>query len=343
MAAVVEAVARRPVLVGGGERAVTRGGGGTSERRARTTREARTAEGATRGVQRPMATKEPSYQPPPSLVVAGWVEGIADYERRGSSAPTALGVLDTGTRTRSGTVQGGLDFNWTRTSASWLDQMVLGIVASRSSAKLDINYGASATLEGWGIGAYWMGVTGPWSVDAVTKLDYCHYNPTSGLPPIPGVPTDFFFTNYTTAGNLNYRIPLGWTTSFIEPTVGLMYVRTDADLAILNRATGDLLRLQGGVRLGSTWEWWNGVSVLGMVKLLAYSNVHVSGLAIEAPALGGFGQVWPARQMRASCAEKWMARSTLGWGLVLPPRETAVRFGNEYFAAGGKLGLRKAF
>ena len=75
-----------------------------------------------------MATKEPNYQPPPSLVVAGWVEGVADYERRGSSTPTALGVLDTGTRTRSGTVQGGLDFNWTRTSASWLDQMVFGIV-----------------------------------------------------------------------------------------------------------------------------------------------------------------------------------------------------------------------
>ena len=93
---------------GGGERAGTGGGRGTTERRARTTREARTAEGAaTRGVQRPMATKERRYQPPTSLVVAGWVEGIADYERRGSSTPTALGVLDTGTRMQSGTVQGG--------------------------------------------------------------------------------------------------------------------------------------------------------------------------------------------------------------------------------------------
>ena len=179
-------------------------------------------------MQRPMATKERRYQPPTSLVVAGWVEGIADYERRGSSTPTALGVLDTGTRMQSGTVQGGLDFNWTRTNVPWLDQMVLGIVASRSSAKLDINYGASATLEGWGIGAYWMGVTGPWSLDAVTKLDYFNYTPTGGTPPVPGIPSDFFFTNHTTAANLNYRIPMGWTTSFIEPTVGVMYVRTDA-------------------------------------------------------------------------------------------------------------------
>ena len=295
-------------------------------------------------MQRPMATKEPNYQPPPSLVVAGWVEGVADYERRGSSTPTALGVLDTGTRTRSGTVQGGLDFNWTRTSASWLDQMVFGIVASRSSAKLDINYGASATLEGWGIGAYWMGVTGPWSVDAVAKLDYFNYTPTGGAPPVPGIPSDLFFTNYTTAGNLNYRIPLGWTTSFIEPTVGALYVRTDADLAILNRATGDLLRLQGGARLGTTWEWWNGVSVLGMVKLLAYSNVHVSGIAIEAPALGGFGPglAGPTDEGKLRGEVDGSLDFGLGAGYFLRA-ETAVRFGNEYFAAGGKLGLRKAF
>ena len=337
--------ARRPVLVGAANVPLPAVEGGTTERRARTTREARTAEGAaTRGVQRPMATKEPSYQPPPSLVVAGWVEGIADYERRGSSTPTALGVLDTGTRTRSGTVQGGLDFNWTRTSASWLDQMVLGIVASRSSAKLDINYGASATLEGWGIGAYWMGVTGPWSVDAVAKLDYFNYTPTGGAPPVPGIPSDLFFTNYTTAGNLNYRIPLGWTTSFIEPTIGVLYVRTDADLAILNRATGDLLRLQGGARLGTTWEWWNGVSVLGMVKLLAYSNVHVSGIAIEAPALGGFGPglAGPTDEGKLRGEVDGSLDFGLGAGYFLRA-ETAVRFGNEYFAAGGKLGLRKAF
>ena len=330
---------------GGGERAGTGGGRGTTERRARTTREARTAEGAaTRGVQRPMATKERRYQPPTSLVVAGWVEGIADYERRGSSTPTALGVLDTGTRMQSGTVQGGLDFNWTRTNVPWLDQMVLGIVASRSSAKLDINYGASATLEGWGIGAYWMGVTGPWSLDAVTKLDYFNYTPTGGTPPVPGIPSDFFFTNHTTAANLNYRIPMGWTTSFIEPTVGVMYVRTDADLGILNRATGDLLRLQGGARLGSTWDWWNGVSVLGMVKLLAYSNVHVSGLAVVAPALGGFGPGLASSTDEGKLRGEVEGSLTFGLGAGYSLNaETAVRFGSEYFAAGGKLGLRKAF
>ena len=343
-AAAAVAVARRPVLVGAANVPLPAVEGG--HRRGAPGPHARPGlpRGATRGVQRPMATKEPNYQPPPSLVVAGWVEGVADYERRGSSTPTALGVLDTGTRTRSGTVQGGLDFNWTRTSASWLDQMVLGIVASRSSAKLDINYGASATLEGWGIGAYWMGVTGPWSVDAVAKLDYFNYTPTGGAPPVPGIPSDLFFTNYTTAGNLNYRIPLGWTTSFIEPTVGVLYVRTDADLAILNRATGDLLRLQGGARLGTTWEWWNGVSVLGMVKLLAYSNVHVSGIAIEAPALGGFGPglAGPTDEGKLRGEVDGSLDFGLGAGYFLRA-ETAVRFGNEYFAAGGKLGLRKAF
>lgn len=297
-------------------------------------------------MQRPVVTKGPIYQPPPSLVVAGWVDGIIDYERRGSStAGPALGTtLDTGTRTRTGAVQGGIDFTWNRTSALWLDQLVLGIVASRSSSRIDINYGAAGTLEGWGIGAYGMGVTGPWSLDVVTKLDYFNYTPTAGLPPVPGVPSDFFITNYTTAANLNYRIPLGWTTSFVEPTVGIIYVRSDEDLAILNRATGDLFRVQGGARLGSTWYWWNGVSVLGTVKLLAYSDVHVSGIAIDAPALGGFGPGLASSTDQGKLRGEVDGSLTFGLAAGYSLRaETALRFGNEYFAAGGKLGLRKAF
>ena len=124
----------------------------------------------------------------------------------------------------------------------------------------------------------------------------------------------------------------------------MTYVRTDADLAILNRATGDLLRLQGGARLGTTWDLWNGVSVLGMVKLLAYSNVHVSGLAIEAAALGGFGPglASPTDEGKLRGEVDGSLDFGLGAGYFLRA-ETAVRFGNEYFAAGGKLGLRKAF
>ena len=150
------------------------------------------------------------YQP--TLVVAGWATSIADYERRGSQTPTPAGFIDSGTKTRTGAVQGGLDFTWNRPSFSWLDQMVLGVVASRSSSSIDINFGASGHLEGWGVGAYWMGVTGPWSLDVVTKLDYFNYTPTGGLAPVPGIPSDFFITNYTGAGNLNYRIPMGWTS-----------------------------------------------------------------------------------------------------------------------------------
>jgi hypothetical protein len=291
-----------------------------------------------------MVTKDglgqPYYQLP-SLVVAGWAQGLVDWERRGSHTPTAVGVLDTGTRTRSGTVQGGLDFTW-RSSVPWLDTMVLGIVASRSSANIDINYGATGNLQGWGVGGYWMGVTGPWSVDVLAKLDYFNYVPTAGLPPVPGIPSDFFLTNYTAAGNLNYRIPLGWA-SFIEPTVGVIYVRTDHDMAILNLAHGELVRVQGGARVGTTW-FWNGVSVLGTLKLLAYSNVSVQGITVLAPTLGGFGAglAGPTDQGKLRGDVTGSLNFGLGAGYSVLA-EGSVRFGTEYLATGAKLGLRKEF
>ena len=129
---------------------------------------------------------------------------------------------------------------------------------------------------------------------------------------MPGIPSDFFITNYTGAGNLNYRIPMGWA-SFIEPTVGVIFVRTDHDMAILNLSHGELLRVQGGARLGSTWSWY-GMSVLGTLKLLAYSNVYVEGITVLAPSLGGTGAgLAGVRPIKASCAARSRVLCSLDW------------------------------
>ena len=86
------------------------------------------------------------------------------------------------------------------------------------------------------------------------------------------------------------------------------------------------------------------MSVLGTVKLLAYSNVFVEGIAVVAPSLGGagVGLAGPTDQGKLRGEVEGSLLFGLGYGYSLRA-ESSVRFGNEYFAAGGKLGLRKAF
>ena len=76
--------------------------------------------------------------------------------------------------------------------------------------------------------------------------------------------------NYTTSGNLNYRIPTGATT-WVEPTAGFQYTishyASGADQFGL--ADGTLLRLQGGARFGFEGAW-NGVRMTTVVTGLLY-------------------------------------------------------------------------
>jgi hypothetical protein len=149
-----------------------------------------------------------------------------------------------------------------------------------------------AQLSGPATGVYASYFNGGFSTDLAFKAEFYDLNvsftdllgfqsnPLVGFPPttVPFSGTGTTqLNNYTTSGNLNYRIPTGATT-WVEPTAGFQYTishyASGADQFGL--ADGTLLRLQGGARLGFEGAW-NGVRMTTVVTGLLYDDVLVSG------------------------------------------------------------------
>ena len=119
--------------------------------------------------------------------------------------------------------------------------------------------------------------------------------------------------------------------SFIEPTVGMSYVHTDTDMNVLGMIHGDVVRVQGGARFGTSWMW-NYVNVQATLKTLAYSNVAVSGVNVSSPGLAGLGPSFTTStdQGKIRGEVEGSLNFLLGGGysaLVLG----SVRFGSDYF------------
>jgi hypothetical protein len=157
--------------------------------------------------------------------------------------------------------------------------------------------------------------------------------------PVPGIPSSFYLTNSGTAGNVNYRIPLAFR-SYVEPTAGIVYVRTFYDQAMLGFTHGEVVRLQAGARMGTLLSWY-GVNVLASLKTLAYSNVEVVGPALQTAALGigpSFTTSTDQGKLRGDVEGSLNFLFGAGYSALVAG---SVRFGSEYMAAGGKLGVRK--
>jgi hypothetical protein len=307
------------------------GGGRGGERRARSTRQ--------EGRARPR--RVPRYVTQPTVNVVPWIQGIVDWERRGATSTGTAGLLDAGSRTRTGAVQGGVDVIW-NANTQILDMMMIGVIGSRSSSRVSTNFGLTGTMEGWGAGGYWVTAKGPWSADVIGKVDFYDFAPSSPNVLPGGVPSSIYLTSYSAAGDLNYRFDVNFA-SFIEPTFGMSYVHTDSDMHVLGIIHGDVVRVQGGARFGTTW-FWNYVTVLATLKTLAYSNVSVTGVNVSSIAPAGLGPSFTTStdQGKLRGEVEGSLNFQLGYGystLVLG----SVRFGSEYLAAGGKVGLRKEF
>jgi hypothetical protein len=316
---------------GGGGTAAGGGGTGGGAGTGRSTRAAQ------RTGTRPRALRR--YAIPPTVKIATWVQGLADWERRGGQSVTPSGVVDAGSRTNSRSIQGGVDVIW-NSGSPLFDLMMVGLVGSYTDANISANIGANGHLEGTGIGGYWMTSKGPWSVDIIEKVDFFEYTPNGPITPM-GLPSSLYLRNYATAGNVNYRIPLGFR-NFIEPTAGIIYVATDFDQAILGFDHGKLVRLQAGARIGSVWDWY-GIGVAGTFKTLVYSNVEATGPTLQAPGLGlgpGFASSTDQGKIRGDVEGSLNFLFANGYSALVAG---SVRFGSEYLATGGRLTVRKEF
>ena len=141
--------------------------------------------------------------------------------------------------------------------------------------------------------------------------------------------------NYTTSGNVNYRIP-ATRNIWVEPTAGFQYTRSDyaSDAALLGLADGSLLRLQAGARLGveSAWDRMRMTTVL---TGLLYDNVAVNGGAIQ----NGGNPVVLSDEGKLR-AEGILALNFYHGSGLSSFVQVDVQGGEGFFGAGGKTGVR---
>jgi hypothetical protein len=161
-----------------------------------------------------------------------------------------------------------------------------------------------AHLEGASAGAYITYFNDRFSGDLTFRADFLSlsesFNEILAFTANAGIPATLFpfagsgstrLNNYTTTGNVNYRIPVS-AISWIEPTAGFQFTQSDYDAsaAALGLTNGHLVRLQGGARYGVEYYW--GPAKLTMtVTGLVYEDVSVTGGFIQNAAFGTNGLI----------------------------------------------------
>jgi len=173
------------------------------------------------------------------------------------------------------------------TTATSIDQPLVGTGVSH----------LRATASGPTVGAYATYFNAGFSTDLTVKFDFLTLDETfndlfatTGAYTFAatgfGVPPFISFAgagsvnllNSTVVGNLNYRFDL-YPNFWIEPTVGVQYTNSSygSGAAQLGLADGNLVRVQGGARFGTSTLLSNGVLMTPILTGLAYNDVVVQG------------------------------------------------------------------
>ena len=205
-----------------------------------------------------------------------------------------------------GVVAGADLTSWGLYSAS--DGFIAGVTAGYTWSELKLNTTAasldprvgtgvsclSATLSGPTAGLYATYFNAGFSSDVAVKFDFLTLNETFNdlLATTQGVSNDLTvqtfisfagagsvnLLNSTVVGNLNYRFDL-YPNFWIEPTVGALYTNSSygSGAAQLGLADGNLVRVQGGARFGTSTLISNGVLMTTTLTGLAYNDVVVQG------------------------------------------------------------------
>jgi hypothetical protein len=253
----------------------------------------------------------------PAVRFGTWTQVYGDYQKRDAAGPGSLtcciGVLPQPTlavniESRASTVGfvTGADFtSWGLYSAS--DGFIAGVTAGYTWSELKLNTSATsidqplvgtgvshlrATVSGPTVGAYATYFNAGFSSDLTVKFDFLSLDETfNDLLATTGrisgnVPSFISFAgagsvnllNSTVVGNLNYRFDL-YPNLWIEPTVGVQYTNSSygSGAAQLGLADGNLVRVQGGARFGTSILLSNGVLMTPILTGLAYNDVVVQG------------------------------------------------------------------
>jgi hypothetical protein len=265
----------------------------------------------------------PKNAPPSNVKYAVWGQVYVDREWRDQ----IFQGVDLGRNTT--TVGGlfGIDAVITGLR-SQTDALVLGVLAGDMSSNTRNNDGSSSKVNGPSVGAYVAYVYGSVSIDAVYKVDFLTLKRTA----VGGAVTTVGLDNNTFAINFNHRVTMpGW---WFEPTVGasVTHLTWDSRGTALGFESGNELRLQGGVRAGTTWQW-DKIQVEPTATAMAYSPVQIQGGTIA----GGAAVPNDAGKLFG----QFIGKLNFIWSTYLSSYvEGEVRGGNEVLAAAGRIGAR---
>jgi hypothetical protein len=275
----------------------------------------------------PTVTKAPPPTPP-RISYAAWAQGFVDYENR---TGTFLGT-NIGRSTLTGGVMGGVDATVLNlTSAT--DAGVVGVLTGDTTASVHNGDGSTARINGPSVGAYGVYIKGGFSIDGTFKVDFLHLAQDTA-----GIDTPLALNNYTGSGNVSYKNEAGpW---WWEPTAGASYTRTVWDggsKAAFGLSDGTDVRVTGGVRWGTGWDW-AGMHFDGTLSTFLYDDVIISGATVStaiaplAPTDAGkiFGQL----------IGKFEAKITQNFSAYL---EGEVRGRQDVIGTAGRLGVRYTF
>src|SRR5262245_64670464 len=184
----------------------------------------------------------------------------------------------------------------------------------------------SATVSGPTVGAYATYFSAGFSTDVAVKFDFLTVNETfndllattqSGNNNPPPTPPPTFLAlsgagsvnllNSTVVGNLNYRFDL-YPNFWMEPTVGFAYTNSSygSGAAQLGLADGNLVRVQGGARFGTSILLSNGVLMTPILTGLATTTLWSKAASFQCSHFRG--TICWRNPIKALCADKASSR-----------------------------------
>ena len=143
--------------------------------------------------------------------------------------------------------------------------------------------------------------------------------------------------NYTIGSNVSYRFDLRGGR-WIEPVAGIRFTYTDfgSGAFALNLRDGEVLRVQGGLRIGSSRRvpgYILSTSLLGMI----YSDVHIEGFTLTETGLTS--TVTSVDEGKLRGLGRLVGKLDNGRGLSYTA-QVEVRGGKDVIGVGGRLGFR---
>jgi Autotransporter beta-domain len=293
-------------------------------------------------------------------VVGAWAQVYADFERHANILP---GSADNTTRTQKTTGQvAGTDLTYRRSSNGFPETLQIGVLGGHNDTNSRFKdtantSGASQRDEGGYLGGYAVYQVNRFSLEAMFKADFFQHSSSAVTAKAFTCAGNQLLVaesaadlvqysvrtgsveqqNYTTSVNAAYRFDLG-SRVYLEPTVGVRYTYSNygSGAADLNLQNGDILRLQAGARLGTSWQHdgynWS-ASLLGLV----YNDVMIRGYSLNPDGLPS--SVLYVDQGKFRALGQLSTKVDVGRGLSYNA-QADVRGGQDVVGVGGRVGAR---